>query len=191
MTTDDEKPIEHYTQEEVRSILNSLSNEELKAIRLCAHYICKMHSEIEDYDLVNDVVCSVLNENKPRKWPRNLSPKIFFNNSMLSLASNREKKSLKSHGVITDTVITPENGESYVENIGHADCIPESIDASNKLEKIQNHFSSDPEVQAFIIGRMQGFTEREIKSQFNMTQNKYESARKRLARGWSKINFEE
>ena len=41
-----------------------------------------------------------------------------------------------------------------------------------------------------MAGKMEGYTENEIKAQFNLTQKTYDSARKRLSRGLIKIKLE-
>ena len=78
-----------------------------------------------------------------------------------------------------------------MENKGVNDNKDRQLDAENKIKQLQEHFSGDQHAQIVMMGRMEGYSEEEIKSQFKLTQKSYDSARKRLSRTLIKMKYEE
>lgn len=183
--------VDYYSHDEVRLILANLSSREKKAIALSAHILSSHIQGIDHEDLVHDVVISILKDDKTRRWPRNVKPTTFFSKAMRSLADNNNKKSFNNHGIVTESETPDLNELTCLENKGANDNKGKRLDAEKKIKKLQELFTGDQHAQIIMMGRMEGYSEEEIKNQFQLTQKSYDSARKRLSRTLIKMKHEE
>ena len=183
--------VDYYSHDEVRLILANLSSREKKVIALSARILSTHIQGIEHEDLIHDVFISILKVDKPRRWPRNVISTTFFSKAMRSLADNNKKKSFNNHDIVTESETPELNQLTCLENMGVNDYKDRQLDAENKIKQLQDHFSGDQHTQIIMMGRMEGYSEEEIKSQFQLTQKAYDSARKRLSRTLIKMDYEE
>lgn len=120
-----------------------------------------------------------------RRWPQGVLFDAFFYNVMKSIAHGF-RKAEKFPSVFREGDLPPhDNGEprSLAEFIPVRNIDPvEKLHINEIVGEIQTHFAADDDVQALLIGLEEGMTGKEAQEAFDLSENAYGAARKRLER---------
>ena len=167
-----------------------MSELELTKLSRFAGSIC--YTETGKYTaqgLLQDTLISFLDGS--RKWDMDKIPFfVAFWGAMKSTSSNWAKHISTSNGDIELKLIQAEQGENndldlYLATT-NVDC-ERYVDSKLKVEMVQEHFKSDPDVANLIDAMLNDFTGPEIKELYSWSQNKLETTKRRFDRGILKI----
>jgi DNA-directed RNA polymerase specialized sigma24 family protein len=133
-------------------------------------------------DLLMDTVERFLDGR--RNWPRGELFKAVFYNAIRSVADEYRTDHASKPYVTMADLPSGLNGEpANVDNFGTQELSPEkALEAQQQIDGVFAEFKDDEDVQAVIVGRMEGLTAEEVQGAFAITPDEYHAARKRLER---------
>lgn len=191
------------TPDEVRCAIESLSEADsvqiLKAARLCLS-----GSEYHDvWEIINEATRRTMNAamgDRGRQWPKTVPFVAYMIQTMKGLASDSRDSLVQTktdylealtveNGSSDDTLGRLEAWQTDVETqvIEHEETLEQIDRAKMDAEIIEQFFKDDSDVTWIIMGHKEGLSASEIREIGEMTQTKYETARKRLRRGVEKL----
>ena len=169
----DRREVEHALQ---------FSPEDWERFRRVARYQLYRLAHLDPMDLLLDTALRFLDGR--RKWPKGEPFEAVFYNALRSVADEyRSDEAAKPYTVMSD-LPENQNGEpATLENFGDSATSPEkAVEAQQEIEQVFVEFRDDEDVQAVIVGRMEGLSAEETQAQFAITEDEYHAARKRLER---------
>lgn len=186
------------TPEEVLQACEALSDEDLYRLQKSASF-CLLGSEYHDPDdIINEAICRTLHGE--RHWPKNVPFIAYLIQTMKGLGSD-SRDSLHQSRTRQLDAITPEGGsiDELLGKLGqcHPDALTNIIEvevdserkgrAKSDADRIEAHFSQDPNVTWIILGLKEDLPATEIRSLGEMTLTQYDTAKRRFRRGVEKI----
>lgn len=186
------------SREEIDSAFQELSKAQLIRLRSISRFrsldLVGRFIEFEDEeDLLKKSLIKLFSGE--RKWDKEKVD--FFGllvKTMKSIADHaRKHMASKKAGVETKTIhLEPnENYPNPIENLAVDQPSSErSLIAKQSIEIIEGYFSENPTVLEIIDGLQQGLNGSEIRELFDLSNTKYESARRKLQRGLNKLTHE-
>ncbi len=173
---------ESVTLQEVALTLSTLSDSDLSQIKHLAMIRSYGLTLMGWQDLVNEAVSRLLSG--ARRWPRTVPFVAFMAQTMRSIASEEWEEI--ERGTIVREADFATSADADVPHLAELGAAPVDVEAHAlalvALQKIQAHFSADPEVLAVLQGLALGSTPAEIQRQVNMTPTAYATAQRRLRR---------
>ncbi|GAA6132284.1 hypothetical protein [Halopseudomonas sabulinigri] len=181
---------DYLSQEEVRAKLSSLSQPDLLRLRQVASFQAWKLRGGDAGELLAEGLQRVVSGD--RRWPRGLDTAPFMKNVFASIVSSHAKHAAFVGQYEVDPPVALSEGDALpdatsLEN--QTDPI-ENIYAQEMLGRLTAELSDDPEALAVAMSFGEGLTALETQSQFRLSPNQYDAARKRFRRVVNKINTE-
>jgi len=119
-----------------------------------------------------------------RNWPIGELFEAVFYNAIRSVAGEyRSEDAAKPYVTMSDLPPGLDGEPASLENFGTQELSPEkALEAQQEIDRVFAEFKDDEDVQAVIVGRMEGLTAEEVQGAFAITPDEYHAARKRLER---------
>lgn len=173
---------EHHSQDEVRQTLQALTAEELEQFRRIARYQLYRFAQLDPRDLVQEVAVRFLD--MERKWPRDEEFKAVFYNALRSVADEyRGKEMSKLYRVEADLATAADGAPVGLDGIALDGRTPErAAQAKELLTRAFAELKGDQDLEAVLVGRLEGLTAEEVKASFGLSDETYDAARKRFER---------
>jgi hypothetical protein len=195
--TDADSGRECLSLDELREALGSLTTVDLKRLNRASEMLAR-DLPITGEELVGDAVHAAFVGR--RRCPRDVPVMVFLKNAIRSLASSAKNASARSNIVLFPGG-TQEN-PNLIERAPDASANPEQVllqrceegDAQKTetaarlaVQKLNEHFSKDYEVQLCIAGMMDGLAGQELKDLVGVDQAGIDYARKKIYRAVGKL----
>lgn len=187
------------TPEDVGQAIEELNGIDLYRLRRYATY-CMMGTDYNDpMDLIQEAlvrtVAAAAGE-KGRNWPLDIPFVVYLKNTIRGLANDsRESGSQQKVAHLEEMV---REGETIEDVLGqhqhrHGDALSQAVALEEAVERqdrakactdrIEAHFSDDPQVSWIIEGHKEGWSAKEIMEIAGMNSTQYSTARRRFRRG--------
>lgn len=180
MGRDDE---EYLSRDEVKARLSCLLKADLLRLRRIAELQAKKVPGCEPDDLLAEGLDRVISG--ARRWPRGLETAPFMQRVFGSVVSSKAKHAAIA-GRYEVNVEVDQAGDVDFNNrsaeVGPSSDPVDRLYAQEMLEKVASKLAEDPDSLALALALGQGLTADETRTQFHMSQNQYDAARKRLRR---------
>ena len=172
----------NHDRREVEDALNSFTTEDWERFRRVARYQLYRLAHLDPMDLLMDTAGRFLDGK--RNWPKGEEFKAVFYNAIRSIADEyRADEAAKPYVTMADLPSGPNGEPANLDNFGTQGQSPEkALEAQQQIDRVFAEFKGDEDVQAVIVGRMEGLSAEETQAQFAITSSEYHSARKRLER---------
>ena len=183
---------DHYTLNEVRAILATLSPADMVKLRRLSQVQARKIPDVDADDLLSEGLTRALDGR--RNWPRGLEPAAFFKNVFGSIVSALAKH--HAYAAQVETGIEVDRAGDIDAALGtpdraNKDSSIDAIYATEMLQRVMTALASDQKALAVAMALGEGLTAKEAQAQFNMKPNEYEAARKRVYRAVSQLSAEE
>ncbi|WP_133493436.1 hypothetical protein [Alcanivorax sp. 24] len=183
---------DYLSTNEVNAKLSCLLKADLLRLRRIAELQAHKLRDCDPDDLLAEGLDRVISG--VRRWPRGVETATFMRMVFGSIVSSKAKHAVlvSQHEVTVevDPSGNPDAGDFTTEAGTNSDPADE-VYAHEMLEKVASKLANDPHAQALALALGEGLTASETQSQFHMSQNQYDSARKRLRRVVSRLIAEE
>ena len=191
------------TPDDVRQAYEGLSDMELYRLHKAA-LIHLSGSEYSDPDeIINEAIIRTLkaaNGGEGRRWPKNVPFIAYLIQVIRGLASDSRKSEYLSKTDWLEAMVpmdaTTEDVLGHLDH-HHSDALTNIIELELSIERqakakadadrIEAHFSQNPQVTWIILGRKDDLSPGEIMEMGEMTQTQYDTAMRRFRRGIEKI----
>ncbi len=179
---------EYLSTDEVKAKLSCLLEADLLRLRRIAELQAKKLRNCDPDDLLSDGLDRVVSG--ARRWPRGVETAPFMRKVFGSIVSSRAKHAAIASQYEVDVEV------DQAGNVDSGDCVIEARASSDPadamyahemLEKVASNLVDDSHAQAVALALGEGLTAYETLSQFHMSQNQYDAARKRLRRVVSRL----
>ncbi len=192
------------TEDEVRAAIEELTDEEFARLRRAARAFL-FGSEYKDpIELMNEAIVRTMRgarEKRGRHWPIRVPFVAFLINTMRSVADGSSELPFQAEtDYLLDLVpkgLSPDDFaikalrspsvEDQLEN--EQDEAAAAAHASHVFDTIENYFADDDEVLMLLLCLREGHRPKEIQQTAGMSLTQYNTARRRLSRGLSKLGF--
>lgn len=194
----DDQTADLASSEEITQAFQQLTDCELYRILMAATSY-RRGSEYDTPDeLLNEVIVRTLNgavegEGLKRRWKKGVDFVAFLIQTMEGVANDSKENAgrratLLFEGLAADGT----TGEELLGWLGHTalgqqDLAFNAAEAQKDLDRIYDRFKGDHEVECIILGREDGLSASQIQQTFEITKKQYETASRRLRRGFGEL----
>lgn len=183
---------DYLSRDEVNARLSCLVEADLLRLKRLAEFQANKLRNCDPDDLLAEGLDRVISG--VRRWPRGVEIAPFMRMVFGSIVSSKAKHAAIAGQYEVDVEVDPSGNPDFSGPATEADKSSDPSDrvyAHEMLEKVAGKLSDDPHTLALALALGEGLTANETQVQFHMSQNQYDSARKRLRRVISKLVAEE
>lgn len=192
------------TADEVRAAIEALTDEEFGRLRRAASAFLYGSEYKDPLELMNEAVARTMrgaSEKEGRHWPLRVPFMAFLINTMSSVADGSADSPLQAntdylldlvpdgvspHDFAVEPLRTP-SVEAVLEN--EEEQAATAAHAAQVFSAIENYFADDDDVLMLVLCLREGHRPREIHEIAGLTLTQYNTARRRLSRGLTKLGF--
>ena len=187
------------TAEEICEAVERLTVAEIGRITRAAQYLLFGTEYTNPLELLSEAVQRTLEgvgAKEGRHWPKSVDFVAYINMTMQSIANGSSSSATQSRTMHLEAMAGYDGDVEFALALGgfsSPDVVEQALELEDTSERqvraaadaalIEAHFAKDEEIQFLIMGDKDGMTPSEIRAVSDMTQTRYDTARRRFRRG--------
>lgn len=201
----DGQPIDFATPDDIREAISALSKADHYRIYKAARFCLWGTGYADPQEIINEAILRTMKAasgEKGRHWPKDVPFVSYVIMTMQGLADDSRESVVQKKTDYMEAMAAKSETDCAEDVLGrhghyHPDHLSRAVEneetrsreeqAKKIVDKIDEHFKGDDEVNWIIMGHKDGMGASEIRDLSGMTKTQYETARRRFRRGLDKL----